>query len=144
MVAIYQAKFYQGNYALASAWQEVPTTFILALLDTVRNGVLKLALELQEELGSEGDDLAALPPERIDQTVITYIYGGHAVIAGRTEDVTQAGSVVVIKEDLASLNDALARLGAAKSDVRALEDAIAEDAAAPASRPVLATERSAG
>ena len=110
----------------------------------MRNGVLKLALELQEELGSEGDDLAALPPERIDQTVITYIYGGHAVIAGRTEDVTQAGSVVVIKEDLASLNDALARLGAAKSDVRALEDAIAEDAAAPASRPVLATERSAG
>jgi hypothetical protein len=56
LVAIYQAKFYEAAYALASAWQELPTTFIAALLDTVRNRVLNLALELQEELGSVGDD----------------------------------------------------------------------------------------
>jgi AbiTii len=133
LVAIYQAKFYEGAYALVSAWQVVPTTFIAALLDTVRNRILKLALELEEELGSAGDDLAALPPERIDQTVITNIYGGHVVIAGRVEEVTQADSIVVIKGDLTSLNDALARLGARKREVRALEDALAEDAAAPAS-----------
>jgi hypothetical protein len=133
LVAAYQKKFYEGSYVLASAWQEVPTTFIVALLDTVRNRVLKLALELQEELGSAGDDLAALPTERIDQTVITNIFGGHVVIAGQVQEVTQAGSVVVIKGDLASLNEALARLGAAKSDVRALEDALAEDAAITAS-----------
>jgi hypothetical protein len=134
LVAVYQAKFYQGDYALASAWQEIPTTFIIALLDTVRNRVLKFALELQEELGSVGDDPTAIPPERIDQTVVTNIYRPeHVVVAGRIGEVTQAGSVVVIKGDLATLNEALTRLGAAKSDVRALEDAIAEDARAPAS-----------
>ena len=112
------------KYQLPSLW-----------LFSTQSGIVssRLALELQEELGSAGDDLAVLPPERIDQTVITNIYGGHVVIAGRVEDVMQAGSVVVIKGDLASLNEALARLGAAKSDVRALEEAIAEDAAAPAS-----------
>jgi hypothetical protein len=132
LTAMYQAKFY-ANRMLWRAWQEVPTSFLAALLDTVRNRVLKLGLELQEELGSVGDDPAALPPERIDQTVITNIYGGHVVIAGRVEDVTQAGSIVVIKGDLASLNEALARLGTDKSDVRALDAALAEDAAASAS-----------
>jgi hypothetical protein len=132
MVALYQNSILKGS-ALASAYQEVPTPFNAALLDTVRNRVLKLALELQEELGSVGDDPAALPPERIDQTVITNIYGGHVVIAGRVEDVTQAGSIVVIKGDLASLNEALARLGTDKSDVQALDAALAEDAAASAS-----------
>jgi hypothetical protein len=63
LVAIYQAKFYEGAFALVSAWQELPTIFIAALLDTVRNRVLRLALELQEELGSVGDDPAALRPE---------------------------------------------------------------------------------
>ena len=91
--------------------------------------ILKLALELDEELGSAGDDLAALPPERIDQTVINNIYGGQNVIAGRVRDVTQVGSVVVIEGDLASLKEALARLGAAKRDVRALETALERDRA---------------
>jgi AbiTii len=129
LIAIYQAKFYEGAFALVSAWQEIPTTFIAALLDTVRNRILKLALELDEELGSAGDDLAALPPERIDQTVINNIYGGQNVIAGRVRDVTQVGSVVVIEGDLASLKEALARLGAAKRDVRALETALERDRA---------------
>jgi AbiTii-like protein len=129
LVALYQAKFYEGAYVLVSAWQELPTTFIAALLDTVRNRVLRLALELQEELGSVGDDPAALRPERIDQTVITNIFGGHVVIAGRVRDVTQAGSVVVIEGDLASLKEALAGLGTAKRDVRALEAALKEDRA---------------
>jgi hypothetical protein len=132
LVARYQSAFFEGSYILANAWQEVPGTFFAALNDTIRNRVLKFALELQEELGSVGDDAAALPPERIDQTVITNIFGGHVVIAGRVHDVTQAESVVVIKGDTASLIEALVRMGADKSDVRALEDAITEDAAAPA------------
>jgi AbiTii len=84
MVALYQNSILKGS-VLASAYQEVPGAFIVALNDTIRNRVLKFALELQEELGSVGDDPAALLPERIDQTVITNIYGGHVVIAGRVE-----------------------------------------------------------
>jgi hypothetical protein len=88
---------------------------------------LKFALELQDELGSVGDDPAALPPDRLDQTVITNIFGGHVVIADRVENLTQAKSVVVMQGDLTSLTEALKRLGADKADVQALENAIEED-----------------
>ncbi len=79
------------------------------------------------------DDPAALPPERVDQTVINNIYGGHNIIAGRVQDVMQAASIVVLKGDLTSLADALGKLGADKNDVQALEKAIAADATIKAS-----------
>ena len=47
-----------GNYSLVQASQEVPGAFIALLNDTIRNRVLKFALELQEELGAVRDDLA--------------------------------------------------------------------------------------
>jgi hypothetical protein len=48
--------------------------------------------------------------------------------------VTQAGAIVVVKGDLTSLTDALARLGVAdKGEVQALRKAIAEDSTAQVS-----------
>jgi hypothetical protein len=133
LVVMYQTAFFK-HLALNRAWMEVPSNFIAALLDTVRNRVLKFALELQEELGSVSDDPAALSPERVDRSVVNIIYGGHNVIAGRVEDVTQAGSILVLKGDVTTLANALKQLGADSSDVQTLRSAIAEDAtAAPAS-----------
>jgi hypothetical protein len=129
LVALYQRAFYKG-FALTQAWTSVPGSFITALLDAVRNRVLKLALELRDELGLVNDDPSALPFEVVDRTVVTHIYGGHNVIAQRVEGLTQAGPVVVIKGDTAALKCALERLGVAdKGDVQALENVIAEDAA---------------
>ena len=129
LVAMYQGAFYKG-YALAQAWMEVPGSFVSALLDTVRNRVLKLALELRDELGLVNDDPAALPFEVVDRTVVNHIYGGQNVFAGRVDGIAQAGPVVVIKGDVAALKCALERLGVAdRGDVQALEKAIAEDAA---------------
>jgi hypothetical protein len=136
LVVMYQRAFFP-YYALNRAWTEVPSNFIAALLDTVRNRMLKLALELQEELGSVGDDPTDLPPERIDQTVITNIFGGHVVIATRIDEVTQAGSIIVMKGDVATLAKALQQLGADSSDVQTLQSAIAEDEAAPLPSPSL-------
>jgi hypothetical protein len=127
LVAMYQSAFFQGEYVLVSAWQEVPASFIAGLNGTIRNRVLGFALELQQELGSAADDPAALSPDRVDRTVIAYIFGGHVVIADRVEDVTQVGSVVVMQGDLTSLTEALKQLGADKADVQALENAIEED-----------------
>jgi hypothetical protein len=126
LVAMYQGKFYH-HYTLDRAWMEVPNSFIAALLDTVRNRILKLALELQEELGSVDDDPATLPAEQIESAVVNIIYGGHNVFAGRVGGVTQAGSIIVMKGDQAALAEALGRLGADRDDVQALQSAIAED-----------------
>jgi AbiTii len=51
LVALNQYSILKGS-VLASAYQEVPGAFIVALNDTIRNRILKLALELQEELGA--------------------------------------------------------------------------------------------
>jgi hypothetical protein len=59
------------------------------------------------------------------------------VIAGRVDDVTQAGSIVVIKGDEATLTKALGQLGADSGDVQALRSAIAEDATAQLPTPGL-------
>jgi hypothetical protein len=129
LVARYKGAFYKG-YFLVQAWIEVPGPFVTALLDTVRNRVLKLALELRDELGLVNNDPVALPFEVVDRTVVTYIYGGHNVIAQRVEGLTQAGPVVVVKGDVTALRCALERLGVADSgDVQALEKAIVEDTA---------------
>jgi hypothetical protein len=129
LVAMYQDKFYRG-YALTQAWTEVPGSFVTAMLDTVRNRVLKLVLELRDELGLVNDDPTALPPEVVERTVVNHIYGGPNVIAARVEGLTQAGPVVLIKGDVVALKCALERLGVADTgDVQALERAITEDAA---------------
>ena len=121
-----------GNYSLVQASQEVPGAFIALLNDTIRNRVLKFALELQEELGAVRDDLAALPSQLVERNVTNNIFGGQVVIADHVRDVTQAGSVVVTKGDWASFTDALKRFGVADiSDVQALREAIAADAATP-------------
>jgi hypothetical protein len=128
LVAMYQTAFFEGSYILADAWQEVPVTFFVALNDKVRNRILKFALELRKELGSVGDDPAALAPDRVDQTVVANIFGGHVVIAGRVGEVAQAENIVVVKGDLRSLADALARFGVTdQGDLEALKNAIADD-----------------
>jgi hypothetical protein len=136
LVALYQNAILKGSI-LSQAYQEVPGAFIVALNATIRNRVLKFALELQEELGSVGDNLAALPRDRVDQTVIANIFGGHVVIAGRVNEIAQAEAIVVVKGDLSSLTDALGRVGVGdRGDVQALQKALAEDAGTEA-RPGL-------
>src|ERR1019366_9040908 len=54
-------EFIKG-YALNRAWQEIPSSAFVALRDTVRNRILKLALEIRDELGTVNDDIHAIPP----------------------------------------------------------------------------------
>ena len=50
LTLLYQRKFIEG-YALNRAWQEIPPSVIVSLVDTIRTRVLRFALELKEELG---------------------------------------------------------------------------------------------
>jgi hypothetical protein len=54
LTAMYQSKFIKG-YALNRAWQEIPPSVFVALRDTIRNRILKLTLEIRDELGTAND-----------------------------------------------------------------------------------------
>ena len=60
LTAMYQSKFFEG-YALNRAWQEIPPSAFVALRDTIRNRILKLTLEIRDELGTVNDDIHAIP-----------------------------------------------------------------------------------
>ena len=71
LVLLYQSKFIQ-DYYLNRAWQEIPSTVIVSLVDTIRNRVLRFSLELKDELGLVSDNPEALPQEKVDQYVSNY------------------------------------------------------------------------
>uniref|UniRef100_UPI0039B8CC54 AbiTii domain-containing protein n=1 Tax=Albidovulum sp. TaxID=1872424 RepID=UPI0039B8CC54 len=45
----YQSVFFGGNYALNRAWQEIPGSCFVAIVDTVRTRLLTLVLELKNQ-----------------------------------------------------------------------------------------------
>lgn len=130
---MYHDKLIDG-YDLVTAWQEIPNSAITGLIDTVRNRVLRFALEIRDQLGGVGDTPAQLPPARVDQAVTNYILGGTNVIAGVAHHFAQARDIQVIKNDSESLAAALTQIGLEGPQVAELQLALAgdaEDAKAP-------------
>lgn len=56
MVAYYQQSFISECVRM-SAWQEVPKTAIIGVLDTIRTRVLTLAIDIKDEVDASGVDL---------------------------------------------------------------------------------------
>jgi hypothetical protein len=126
LTLMYRASFFQGQYALNRAWQEVPGSVFVGLIDTIKTRVLRFALELRDELGLMGEDLHGLPKEKVDQNVTMYIFGGTNVIASR--DFTQIERIEIEKGDWPALAEALAsRLGMQPSAVSELKSALDDD-----------------
>ena len=128
LIAVYQSKFING-YTLAQAWQEVPASALVSLVETVRNRVLRFALEIRDELGLVSDNAQELPKAKVEQIVTNYIYGGTNIIGGIVRDFTQIGSIVVGKGDFDSLCKALNTLDIHQPDIQTLTKAIEEDGA---------------
>jgi len=124
----YQQKFME-NFVLNRAWQELPASAILALIDTVRNRTLTFALEVRKELGLSHNDVSQLQPEKIDQIVTNNIFGGNVFIAGGGQDITQIGSIIVHKGDVKALMTALDTVGVKKADIESLTLALEHDKA---------------
>ncbi len=94
LIAMYQDKFYEG-YVLVHAWQEIPPGVFVSIVETVRNRVLRFALEIREELGLVSDKVEELSKAKVEQIVTNHIYGGTNIIGGIIHDVTQIGNIVV-------------------------------------------------
>jgi hypothetical protein len=62
LVLYYQNKLMQ-RFILHAAWQEIPVSAVVELLDSVRNRTLNMALQLKDELGTSFSDLTRIKPE---------------------------------------------------------------------------------
>jgi hypothetical protein len=131
MTTKYQSKFFQNSdMVLNRAWQLIPGSVLVGLLETVRNRVLRFALDLKDELGASSLTVATLSRATIDRSVVNNIYGGNILIASHAEHFSQISQTNVSEGDIAGLEQALTNLGITKEGISALTSDIAADKAA--------------
>lgn len=130
LVVHYQGKFFP-DYALNRAWQEIPIPAIIEILDTIRTRVLKLILELQDELGDLDKLVASKKVEEaapvVQNIFNTTVYGGTAMVASKTGDVDARTQTLVVQGDLDALVRALSARGIGDEGIKSLQTALAKD-----------------
>jgi hypothetical protein len=125
LVVHYQHKFIRG-YVLVVAWQDIPRSAIISLIDTIRTRVLSFALEMQGEVERASDDPAAVPSEQVTRLLINNIYGGTVVVTETAHNISQSVNIVA-RGELDALISALRTVGLLESDIDGLKYAIRED-----------------
>jgi AbiTii len=125
LVAFYQAKFFDGEMALNRAWQEVPGSVMVGIVDTVRTRLLTFVLELKEQTVEEQIEVEKLPHSTVQTLVQMTVIGGTNVFG----NVEQFAATTVQVGDAESLKGTLAALGIAHEQLAALEADIAADQA---------------
>jgi hypothetical protein len=126
LIVMYQTKFIEG-YALSQAWQEVPDAFMQGIVETVRNRVLRFALEIRDQLGEAHGKPEELPPQKVEAAVTNYIYGGVNVIASSASGFTQIGQINVARGDFDGLANALRKIDTTDREIEDLQGAIEAD-----------------
>lgn len=114
---------------LIAAYQEIPKPKLVELVDTVRNRVLNMALELQSEVGETDDDLKKITPQearKIDQTVIQHIYGGNVYVA-TGESTMNVHQQTIEVGDKQRLEQVLRNSGLSRADVDELSCVLERD-----------------
>jgi AbiTii len=128
ITAKYQTKIYQnGEPTLIRAWQEIPGSVLIGLLEQVRTRVLRFALDLQDKLPEETSSAKQLPAAVVEQSVINNIYGGNVLIASHAENFSQIAQTHITQGDLKGLLAVLSELGITNEGVKALEHDIEAD-----------------
>lgn len=124
MVAYYSTKLWSG-WACHDAWQEIPKSTMVEVLDSVRNITLRMALEIKEELGTSYIDLNLIKPEEAERarTIVINNLGGNIALG----NVDASGQTVIVAGDRRVLDAALSKLGLDHSDLGELSEAIQLD-----------------
>jgi hypothetical protein len=137
LVSLVADKYYQG-YVLLEAHIEIPTSAVAGVLDSVRNKVLKFALEIEQQNPAAGDvapGTRPVPEERVAQIFHTYIMGGAQNVAVGSPGAVQHAQQLQVG-DLEGLKRFLADHGVQTTDLAELESAIAEDPKPKAGEPL--------
>jgi hypothetical protein len=104
MVAYYEQSFVE-DCTLISAWQELPKTAIIGVLDTIRTRVLTMAIDIKDEFDASGVDLTHMKAgsekaQKIQQSIVNNVYGNLYMIAGdhviNTQNITVGNCLVPI------------------------------------------------
>jgi hypothetical protein len=132
MVVYYQEKLMQGGFICHSAWQEIPPSALVELLDTVRNRTLNMALEIKDELGTSYTDLRQIKSKDAATSIQNIIFqntGGSANVAfdGSSIDASTNTEIVINVGDKNKLAEILGKAGLSNTDVRSLTEAFKAD-----------------
>ena len=118
------------DFECLSAWKLVPRHQVKGLLDTVRNRLLRFALELEknfEWIGESAPEEAIQNPGAVSQIFNTFVLGGTAQVVTGAQAEVQTLVAEVGKGDASSLASALQQLGLTQADIaEALEIARVE------------------
>ena len=125
LVALYQAAFFDGDMALNRAWQEIPGSVMVSIVDTVRTRVLTFVLELKDQTVEEDVEVDKLPASTVQALVQMTVIGGNNVFG----NVEQFAAQNVQVGDAESLKGTLAALGVGHGELQALEADITADKA---------------
>lgn len=123
LVVMYQQKFFDGDLALNRAWQEIPGSVMVGIVDTVRTRVLTFVLELKEQAVEEEVEVEALPVSTVQTLVQMTVIGGNNVFG----NVERFAAQTVQVGDAKSLRGTLAAMGYDHQQLDALEADIAAD-----------------
>lgn len=122
----YQSNFYP-NFVLNRAWQEIPGSCLVGLVETVRNRVLRFALDIKDQLGDSPESVAQLPADRVERSVVNNIYGGNVFIAANAETISQVAHTNIVAGDTTALFKALTDIGVSDEGLKVLEQDIEAD-----------------
>ncbi len=124
MVAYYSTKLWPG-WVCHDAWQEIPKSTLVQVLDAVRNITLRMALEIKDELGTSYNRLDRIKPEEAERvkTVVINNLGGNVALG----DVDASGQTIIIAGDRKTLDLALAKAGMSGTDLSELTEALESD-----------------
>jgi hypothetical protein len=124
----YQEKFFRNSdLVLNRAWQLIPGSVLVGLVETVRNNVLRFALDLKDQLGPSVPTVDKLPKDTIERSVVTNIYGGNILIAAHAENISQWSHTNIAEGDFAALKKALGGLGVTQAGLTQLQQDIEAD-----------------
>jgi hypothetical protein len=120
-----------------AAWQVIPVSALVAVIETVRNRVLSFALEIEEEAPDAGEappGAMPMPQDRVGQVFHTVIMGGVNNVAPGAVNLSQSHTVQ--QGDVSSLIGYLKSLGVGLSEIHSLEKILHEPLDAQRGGPV--------
>jgi len=131
LVLYYRNKLTKG-WQLFSAHQTVSTSEFTGIIETVRNRLLRVALDIQAEVGEKDEDLKMITPDearKVDQTIVNNIYGGNVYVASgqSTMNATTVQQQNIVAGDWAHLEQALKGAGIATPELKELSAALKAD-----------------